>query len=102
MIKISEDLTNFIKGLLKDSRPLRNDDQKLIAYVWDYQLKTNYNFEPSKISAKTFLTMLYQKRLLNPESIRRTRQKIQQNNPELRGSNYKERQVKGINFKKEL
>ena len=70
---------------------LRDSDEKLIATIWKLELVKN-KVDPKKITAFNFLQLFADGKLTNPESIRRSRAKIQENIPELRGSNYKERQ----------
>lgn len=90
-------LKERIYKLLVDNGNLRNSDQKLIALIW-FQ-------ECSKLNVMTafdFLQKFSRGEFTNPESIRRTRQKIQEEIPALRGTNYKKRQENQTNIKKQL
>lgn len=71
--------------LLENHPHLRSNDKKLLANIW-------YNEAPEDISTKEFLKLLADGKLTNAESIRRCRQKVQEQNPHLRGDNYKARQ----------
>ena len=85
-----------IELLQKDHR-YRDDDNKLLARIW-------YN-ESLKLGCSGhlhFLKLLSDGKLTSPESIRRSRQKIQQEHPELRGKKYQLRQQEAEEFKKEL
>lgn len=83
-----------IKGTVKEllmARPsLRDNDQRLIISVWEKQ-------QP-KVKTLTYYSLLYalnKKYLANPESIRRSRQQLQHDVPELRGRVYAERHGMG-------
>lgn len=66
-----------VKQLLVQYPGLRNSDNKLIARIW--------NDETFGIDSKwEFLAKLRNGQLTNPETIRRVRQKLQQEYPELR------------------
>jgi hypothetical protein len=80
---------------------LRDSDEKLIATIWKLELVKN-KIDPKKITAFNFLQLFADGKLTNPESIRRSRAKIQENIPELRGVNYKDRQGKSYDVQDEL
>lgn len=81
-----------IKTLIKqalEARPdLRDDDRTLLCYLYSKILgKANVLNESA-----FWLLQQYQKgNLPHAESVRRTRQKIQEKNPHLRGERYQER-----------
>lgn len=88
LLKIKEAVTS----LLEKHPHLRDDDNKLIATIWRCEVgKENMD----GLSALAFLIYFAKGRLSSAESIRRSRQKIQEDRPELRGLNYKNRQRKG-------
>ena len=76
-----------VQYLLKTFPKLRDNDSKLIANFWYFQTKDNFE----NMSARDFLQMFAENELVNPETIRRLRQKLQELDPELRGENYKRR-----------
>ncbi len=78
-----------VRTLLIEKPWLRDNDNMLLAYIWESELKEK------KVSTQNdmFLAMYGMGKLSNAESIRRCRQKLQQENPELRGGNYKGRQM---------
>jgi hypothetical protein len=86
-----------VRELITKSPHLKDDDDKLIATVWWYDIKCN-----KEMTAKQFLDRIANGSLTNPESIRRSRAKLQQDEPELRGNSYKGRQAEGERFKSEL
>ena len=78
-----------VRTLLIEKPWLRNNDNMLLAYIWESELKEK------KVGTQDdmFLAKYGMGKLSNAESIRRCRQKLQQENPELRGGNYKGRQM---------
>ena len=77
--------------LLRENPHTRSNDEALTSNIW-YQDLLKIGVTAENVSAYDLLKHLSQKKLTNAESIRRSRQKIQQENPELRGENYKPRQ----------
>ncbi len=75
-----------IMELLTSTPPLRDDDNKLIATLWSDEINSDIR------SANDFLVEFYSGRFTKTETIRRTRQRLQELNPYLRGSKYKSRQ----------
>ena len=90
-----------VKALLEKHPHLRDSDNKLIATIWKQDL-LNCNEDPSNMTAYSFL-MLYSRALLtNSETIRRVRQKIQEENPGLRGTVNEARQKEGEEVRKTI
>lgn len=90
-----------VKYLLAAWPHLRNNDNKLIANIWNQDLlKMGHN--NATLSASNFLALYATGQLSNAETIRRVRQKIQEENPELRGTAYSERQKQGEEVRKEI
>lgn len=90
MINQLKTAKEYVIHFLRTKPHTRDDDQKLIANIWSEQvggMKTLTN-----ISAFEFLKLFSENRLFSPESIRRARQKIQEEFPELRGTTYVSRQ----------
>jgi len=66
----------------------------LLAMIWKDEV-------PHQMSIYAFLgDYLSTHKVSNPESVRRSRQILQENNPELRGKKWGERQNMGKNFKR--
>jgi hypothetical protein len=84
-------------SLLTADAKYREDDNKLIARIW-YQESLLLNCSTSV----DLLTALAKGKLTSPESIRRSRQKVQEEIPRLRGKNYKIRQEEANQLKEEL
>lgn len=90
-----------IKQLLIKYPHLRDSDNKLIASIWKFQIQgLGYNVMKGTI-AET-LILVANGRLTSSETIRRTRQKVQEEEPELRGASYKSRQRTGENVRKNI
>jgi hypothetical protein len=87
-----------IIDLLTHKEHLRDNDQALIANIWWRELTTQGK---DKANAFEFLKIFSEGKLSNPESIRRSRQKIQEENPELRGDSYYARHKEEKRFRQE-
>ncbi len=90
-----------VKALLEKHPHLRDSDNKLIATIWKFDL-ISMRINLSEITGNIFLLLYSESKLTNAETIRRVRQKIQEENPELRGTAYGERQKQGEDVRKEI
>ncbi len=90
-----------VKALLVKHPHLRDSDNKLIATIWKFDLY-NLDLIVDEVTAIEFLKFYSQQRLTNAETIRRVRQKIQEENPELRGTVNDKRQEQGEQVRKEI
>ena len=93
-----EKVKTKVKRLLEKHPHLRDSDERLIATIW-YNEAGLVN---GNVSAVDMLNLYINKKLSSPESIRRNRQKIQEEYISLRGVNYKARQKHQKKVKKEL
>jgi len=75
-----------VKHLLIKYHKLRDNDNKLIANFWFYEIGNEKTFH--EITAIQFLNMFSQGQLTSPETITRCRRKIQEQSPKLRGEKY--------------
>ena len=89
---------DVIIDLLTNKEHLRDNDQALIANIWWRELVTQGK---DKSSAFEMLKVFSEGKLSNPESIRRSRQKIQEEQPELRGDSYWFRHKEEKRFRQE-
>ncbi|MEO1944132.1 MAG: hypothetical protein ABGY11_07505 [Candidatus Thioglobus sp.] len=78
--------TELVAHLLGEYPHLRDDDYKLIATIWKMEVEQHSDIRTMK--AIELLTLMADGKLSNPESIRRSRAKIQQEVESLRGKNY--------------
>ena len=81
--------------LLTEYPHLRDSDDRLMANIWFKESKGEEH-------TKLFLKMLAEGKLTSPESIRRMRQKIQEERPELRGLTWEKRHKKQEKVKQSL
>jgi hypothetical protein len=86
-------LQDTISHLLHTQSRLRDDDRRLTATVWAQVIK-KIGINPRKMTGLEFLTLYAEGEMPHAESIRRTRQKLQEKHPNLRGQRYEERQQK--------
>lgn len=82
-------IADRVKKLLIDKPHLRDSDNKLIASVWYLELNKTKKVED--MTGMEVLKELAHGNLSSSESIRRSRQKLQEELPELRGKTYKHR-----------
>ena len=78
--------------LLTKHTHLQDSDNKLICTYWFNELLKK-QIDPHKISSFEFMQMYAKSQLTNTESIRRMRQKVQEENKHLRGKLYKGKQT---------
>ncbi len=90
---------DVIIDLLTNKEHLRDNYQALIANIWWRELVTQGK---DKSTAFEMLKVFSEGKLSNPESIRRSRQKIQEEQPELRGESYRARHREQDNVKEQL
>ncbi len=98
MIKKLKQAKDKVKALLIKSPHLRDDDNKLIATYYYHESQSNL----LKITALDFLHEFADGKFTNPETIRRCRQRLQEECPELRGKLWHEKQHAGNEVKKEV
>tara|TARA_Y100001973_G_C5138162_1_gene301462 strand:- start:718 stop:1023 length:306 start_codon:yes stop_codon:yes gene_type:complete len=82
-----------VKNLLVKYPHFRDSDNKLIAAYWFQELKGK-GVNLNEISAMEFLHYFAESKLTNSETIHRCRRKAQEENTELRGKSYYNRQEK--------
>lgn len=78
-----------VMWLLKNHPSLRDSDSKLLATFWHNEM----NRMSTSINGFDVLSKIAKGELTKPESIRRVRQKIQEENPELRGEVWLEKKL---------
>ena len=79
-----------IKDLLIQKPHLRDSDKKLLATVWWHDC-TSKGYNPNELTTRKFLHLLADGQLTTPESVRRSRAKLQEENEDLRGEKYYKR-----------
>lgn len=86
--------TQELTKLLRTSKHLRDNDLQLIVKVWAMESGISENNPVFKKLVTGSLT--------SPDSITRTKRKIQQHNPSLRGKTYNARQARAKAIRKEI
>ncbi len=81
-----------VELLLSRYDDLRDSDNKLITIMWYHEIGIDKCHEMSAID---FLQMFSEGKLTSAESIRRCRQKLQEENEHLRGKMYSQRKTDG-------
>lgn len=99
MIKQIKNIKSEVRRLLEKFPHLRDSDNKLIATIWGKELGAD---KSKQTSTYCFLEAFASGKHTSPESVRRCRQLIQEQHPELRGLSYKKRKVKAKEFRKEI
>lgn len=90
---IKKKLADIIKYLIQNDQTLADDDNRLISNV-HYKQLIQKGYNPDGISAKYYLSLVSKGVFYSTESIRRTRQKLQEQYPTLRGRKYKKRHTR--------
>lgn len=97
----NKELNSFIREYLEKYPHLRDDDYKLLATVWKVTLfKRGLNIKI--MTALELLQFVAEGKLPHMSSIVRTRSKLQEHNPQLRGTKYNERQAYSKKVKKQV
>lgn len=96
----------IIYDLLDLSPRLRDNDYELMLAVWQRQLDEHPDFPNDHIvdnmSVALVMSLIQDKALASPETVRRTRAKLQQLHPEYRGNVYEARHTHRLTIEEEL
>ena len=98
---MTSDTAMRVSRLLTRFPHLRDNDQRLCCMVWVRELEAR-DLSYNEMSAKTLMTMYATGEISNPDTITRIRRKLQEQNPNMRGMKYKQRQASQENVKKQL
>jgi len=80
-----------VENLLKSRPELRDDDRALISAIWKMAAENKYGSSTQALSARAFLEDYAAGYYPSAEAIRRSRAKLQEHIPELRGKDYEKR-----------
>ena len=89
-----------VTEILEKYKESRDSDMALLAIIWNEELGGSDKTE--NMTAFELLCLLSRKELSNPVSLWRCRQKIQEENKDLRGEKWKARQEHSKNVVEEL
>jgi hypothetical protein len=98
-VKKIKKLKPVVQEILEQSPKARDDDKLLILKVWAHQ---NPNIRKPDFPFVNFAALFLDNQYAETESIRRTRQKLQEEMPELRGELYKNRHKEAGFTRKEI
>lgn len=90
-----------VRFILNKHAKTKDSDTALITFFWHYELIKS-GIDIDKITGRDFLHQIFYKKLTDTETIRRCRQKLQEQHPELRGSSYKSRQTESKTITKNI
>lgn len=104
MIEQVKHIKKEVRRLLEKFPHLRNSDNRLIATIWQKELGKDLenNLKSKQTTAFCFLEAFASGQHTNPESIRRCRQLIQEQNEALRGTSYKAKKIRQKEFRQEI
>ena len=77
--------------LLTQYSDFKDNDQQLVAWFWNLEMEA-MGYPPTNTPTKIFLKLMAVGRLTSSDTITRVRRLVQEENPELRGKKYNERQ----------
>jgi len=103
--EMKKNFQELVQNLLENNPELRDNDLRLVANIWWMNLNgvLKHRFQQYELdSFKSLLEMYAKGDLPNEQSIRRVRRKIQEENPNLRGSVYEQRHQKADEFRDEI
>jgi hypothetical protein len=89
MIQKIKNMQEVVTTALEKYPHLRDDDNRLVAYIWWKNLKDNKI--PEDIITMDFLQLYANNELPQADVITRARRKVQEDNPNLRGKLWNER-----------
>lgn len=93
--------TDKVKGILQQLPAARDNDQILVANVWQGELRAQ-RIDLNSISGREVLSMIASGKVSPVESITRCRRKLQEEWPQLRGKRWEERHMKQTVVQTEL
>jgi hypothetical protein len=91
---INNEVKQRVKSILEVNKDARDCDRLLISIIWSQDVYEMYN-DVTIINAQEFLFLLEDGDLTSSETIRRCRQRLQEENETLRGYKYKLRKQLG-------
>jgi hypothetical protein len=91
---INNEVKQRVRNILEVNKDARDCDRLLISIIWSQDVYEMYN-DVTIINAKDFLFLLEDGDLTSSETIRRCRQRLQEENESLRGYKYKLRKQLG-------
>ena len=101
MVTVSKKMKERVYQLLRNVPETRDNDGYLLALIMNEDLLVA-GHEPKKMSAQDLFILMKSGKVTSPESVRRMRQKLQEEYESLRGNSYKNRKLKAQTIKNQL
>ena len=98
---MTKNTKQLVIDLLSQYPTFRDSDDQLMAWIWKLEME-EMGYPTTNTPTQNFLKMFAFNKFTNSETIRRMRQKVQEENKELRGQKYNKRQANQDKVKKEL
>ena len=95
------DIKQTVIELLTQYTDFKDNDNQLVAWFWKLEME-KMGYPSSNTPTANFLKLMAFGKLTSADTITRVRRLIQEENPELRGKKYEERQAKQSIVKKDL
>jgi len=102
MINFSSENENKVYKILYAYPKSRDNDMLLVAYVWKSELGANDVSDLDEISVRYLFKKMVSGEVTHFETIRRTRAKLQEKHPEVRGEKYLKRLQRQDELKEDL
>ena len=93
MVNLTKPFKQRVYDLLRTCPETKDNDQYLYALILNADLLIA-GYEPKELPAHELFKLMKAGKVSNPESVRRMRQKLQEEYENLRGASYKHRQRK--------
>lgn len=91
---INNEVKQRVRNILETNKEARDCDRLLISIIWEKEFRDTYG-NPDYYDARTFFDELKEGLFTSSETIRRCRQRLQEENESLRGLKYKQRKQLG-------
>lgn len=95
------DIKQTVIDLLNQYADFKDNDNQLVAWFWNLEME-KMGYPPTNTTTTKFLKLMAFGKLTSSDTITRVRRLIQEENPELRGKKYNERQAKQSIVKRDL
>lgn len=95
------DIKQTVIDLLTQYTDFKDNDNQLVAWFWNLEME-KMGYPPTNTTTTKFLKLMAFGKLTSADTITRVRRLIQEENPELRGNKYNQRQANQTKVKKDL
>jgi hypothetical protein len=99
MVNLTKNISDTVRSILEKDPRTRDNDPLLISIIWWREIPPD---KRDLMYTREFLRLFSEAKLTNSETIRRTRQKLQEENKSLRGVHYKDRLEKVVQIQTQI